>query len=59
MVTRGSGLPGKIDIYNFVLQCLRCLKFLSSDGKTKKGGNLYGTDLLKIPQTDSNLKALI
>ena len=29
-VERGSGLPGKLDLHNYLLQCLRCFKYLTT-----------------------------
>lgn len=57
MVAKGSGLTGKIDIQNFVLQCMRCFKYLSSDGGKKAG--MQGLEMLKVPNEVTSLKNLI
>ena len=58
MVKKGTGLTGSIDLFNFVMQCLRCFKYLSADGN-KKVGTMHGIEMLKVPEEVFTLKSLI
>ncbi len=56
---RGNGIPGKITMHSFVLQCLRCFHYISTSTETAKKPSLHAIDFLKLPKTDQNLSALI
>lgn len=62
-VERGGGLPGRLDIQNYLLQCLRCFKYLSTsnslDDKSPAAVfSLLGLELLKSPGEDPGSLAL-
>lgn len=54
---RGNGFPGKFEILNFVLHCLRCFKQFVLD--SNKLDNIGSLDLLKIPNQDKLIKGLV
>ncbi|CDW84627.1 ubiquitin hect domain family protein [Stylonychia lemnae] len=57
MVERGAGLPGRLDMIDFVLHCLRCFKQIAQEcNKISTNASL---DLMKIPSTDSVMNFLV